>query len=99
MGRSVIETARAYLVYDYRYWGKGVAGFGFSGRGVPTGTALGRVLADALTGAPRDELGAPLEAPSKVPPLMSLIAPHMVPYYRHLDAKAMRADGRKPPRF
>lgn len=76
-----------------------VTAIGFSGRGVPTGTALGSVLADFLTGTPREELRAPLEAPSKVPPLMSLIAPRMVPYFRHLDAKAMRADGLKPPRF
>jgi len=72
---------------------------GFSGRGIPTGTALGTVLADFLSGTPKNQLAAPIEAPSYVPPMMRLVARMMVPRFRRQDAQAMRNDGLDPPRF
>ena len=76
-----------------------VTAIGFSGRGIPTGTAMGTVLADFLSGTPKDELAAPIEAPSYVPPMMRLVARMMVPRFRRQDAQAMRNDGLVPPRF
>jgi glycine/D-amino acid oxidase-like deaminating enzyme len=76
-----------------------VTAIGFSGRGIPTGTAMGTVLADFLSGTPKDELAAPIEAPSYVPPMKQLVARMMVPRYRRQDARAMRNDGLVPPRF
>jgi glycine/D-amino acid oxidase-like deaminating enzyme len=76
-----------------------VTAIGFSGRGIPTGTALGTVLADWVSGVTRDQLAAPIERPSYVPPLMRLVARMMVPSFRRHDARLMRADGLTPPRF
>ncbi len=76
-----------------------VTAIGFSGRGIPTGTALGRVLADYMSGTPRDELAAPVEQPTYVPPLMRLVAPMMIPRMRRQDARLMEQDGLTPPRF
>lgn len=72
---------------------------GFSGRGIPTGTVMGTVLADFLSGTPKDQLAAPIEPPSYVPPMMRLVARMMVPRFRRQDAQAMRNDGLDPPRF
>ena len=76
-----------------------VTAIGFSGRGIPTGTAMGSVLADYLSGTPKEALAAPLEQPSNVPPLMRLVARMMIPRFRRQDAQAMRDDGLEAPRF
>ena len=76
-----------------------VTAIGFSGRGIPTGTAMGTVLADFLSGTPKEALAAPIERPSYVPPLMRLVARMMVPRFRRHDAQLMRNDGLDPPRF
>lgn len=76
-----------------------VTAIGFSGRGIPTGTAMGTVLADFLSGTPKEDLAAPIEQPSFVPPMMRLVARLMVPRFRRHDAQLMRDDGLDPPRF
>ncbi len=76
-----------------------VTAIGFSGRGIPTGTAMGTVLADFLSGTQKEALAAPIERPSYVPPLMRLVARMMVPRFRRHDAQLMRNDGLDPPRF
>jgi len=76
-----------------------ITAVGFSGRGIPTGTALGQVLADYVSGTPKDELAAPVEAPNYVPPMMRLVARLMIPSMRRYDARLMRQDGLAPPRF
>ncbi len=75
---------------------------GYSGRGVPTGTAMGGVLADFTMGTDAKDL--PM-APEGLRPLygrrvLNFAIPTVIgPYYRWLDARAMRRDGLTPPRL
>lgn len=59
---------------------------GFSGRGVPTATALGSVLAEALAGTPPDELAWPVEPVRPIPgrAALSLAVPPVRGLYNRL---------------
>jgi glycine/D-amino acid oxidase-like deaminating enzyme len=62
---------------------------GFSGRGVPTATALGTVLAEAADGVPDDELAMPIAPvrPIPLPRILSALVPRIRgPINRALDA-------------
>ena len=75
---------------------------GYSGRGVPTGTAMGGVLADFAMGKEAKDLDV---EPETLRPLhgrrvLNFAIPTVIgPYYRWLDARAMRRDGLDPPRL
>ena len=79
-----------------------VAALGYSGRGVPTATTMGRELARMLTGTPREELALPITRPKPLRGrgLLSKAVPLILgPYHRWQDARGMRRDGLKPPRM
>ncbi len=74
-----------------------VAALGYSGRGVPTGTMMGTVLADWAMGKPRDELALPLE-PLVPAPFWLDFAPRLfLGWSRLRDDRAVRRDGLTPP--
>ncbi len=76
-----------------------IASLGYSGRGVPTGTMMGTVLADWATGTDPEELALPIE-PLKAAPLYMRFLPRiLLPYFRFHDQRLARRDGVHPPRY
>lgn len=76
-----------------------VASLGYSGRGVPTGTMMGTVLADWALGVPVQDMALKPE-PLRAAPFYMDIAPRLlVSYYRWCDNRAARRDGNQPPPF
>jgi glycine/D-amino acid oxidase-like deaminating enzyme len=76
-----------------------VASLGYSGRGVPTGTMMGTVLADWATGTPARDLTLPLE-PLRRAPLYMKVAPRLfLSWFRFRDQRASKRDGLNPPPF
>jgi glycine/D-amino acid oxidase-like deaminating enzyme len=76
-----------------------VASLGYSGRGVPTGTMMGTVLADWALGVPVQDMALKPE-PLRAAPFYMDIAPRLlVAYYRWRDNRAARRDGNQPPPF
>lgn len=78
------------------------AGMGYSGRGVPTATAMGRELARHAMGAGEADLAIPLSAPRPVRSrhLLEFAIPRVLgPWFRHADARAMLRDGLAAPRL
>ncbi len=76
-----------------------VASLGYSGRGVPTGTMMGTVLADWALGVPPSDLTLPIE-PLKPAPFYMKFAPRaLLPYYRFRDQMAARKGGMRPPPY
>ena len=74
---------------------------GYSGRGVPTGTAMGVELAKWARGADPRDLALPMEAlePLARRRILSFAVPAVFgPYYRWQDRQSMRRDGLEPPR-
>lgn len=78
-----------------------VAALGFSGRGVPTCTALGRSLADWAAGAVAEaDLPLPFLDPTPLRGrrILSFMTPAVAgPLYRWQDRRALRRDGQIPP--
>ena len=75
---------------------------GFSGRGVPTGTALGPHLADWLAGGDPRELPLPVTPLATIPGgrLLDWLVPLVyAPFERWRDARALRRAGVEPPRL
>ncbi|WP_166618352.1 NAD(P)/FAD-dependent oxidoreductase [Paraburkholderia madseniana] len=72
---------------------------GYSGRGVATGTVVGKVLADWATGTPPEALTLPLESRGNAPQLMKAAMRIMLPYLRFADQRAARRDGLRPPPY
>lgn len=76
-----------------------VASLGYSGRGVPTGTMMGTVLAEWAMGARREDLTLPLE-PLRSAPLYMNFAPRLfLAWSRFRDQRLARAGGADPPQF
>jgi len=76
-----------------------VASLGYSGRGVPTGTMMGTVLAEWAMGARREDLALPLE-PLRSAPLYMNFAPRLfLAWSRIRDQRLARAGGADPPPF
>ena len=75
---------------------------GYSGRGMSTGTAMGPVLADLMTGVEAKDLDV---RPETLRPLhgrrvLNFAIPTVFgPYYRWLDRRDMKRDGLTPPVF
>ncbi|MGH6952949.1 MAG: NAD(P)/FAD-dependent oxidoreductase [Alphaproteobacteria bacterium] len=79
-----------------------MAAYGYSGRGVPTATAMGPVLAAYAAGVPKDELAVPVTRlePVLTRKALSFLVPKVFgPLYQWMDARAMRKDGLTPPRL
>jgi glycine/D-amino acid oxidase-like deaminating enzyme len=66
---------------------------GFSGRGVPTATAMGSVLADLLAGADETELSVPVEPFRRVLPGLATLQSISFKWGRFRDRLRMRLDG------
>ena len=76
-----------------------VASLGYSGRGVPTGTMMGTVLADWATGTPPQDLALPIEPLQRAPFYMRFMPRVMLAWSRIRDQRAARRDGLDPPPF
>ena len=70
---------------------------GLSGRGVPTGTMLGGVLADWAEGVAEHDLPLPVEPLGKAPAYMSVAPSLMLRWYGLQDRLASRRDGTERP--
>lgn len=66
---------------------------GLSGRGVPTGTMLGGILADWAEGTPEAELALPIERLKTAPAYMSIAPTLMLRWYGLRDRMAAMKDG------
>jgi glycine/D-amino acid oxidase-like deaminating enzyme len=76
-----------------------VASLGYSGRGVPTGTMMGTVLAEWAIGAAPKDLALPLEKLQRVPFYMSFMPRVMLAWSRIRDQRLARRDGLDQPSF
>ena len=76
-----------------------VASLGYSGRGVPTGTMMGTVLAEWAMGARREDLAVPLEPLRSVPLYMNFAPRLFLAWSRIRDQRLARAGGANPPPF
>jgi glycine/D-amino acid oxidase-like deaminating enzyme len=76
-----------------------VASLGYSGRGVPTGTMMGTVLADWATGTPVSELALAPEPIERAPRYMKFAPRLMLAYFRARDQWVARRDGLTPPKY
>lgn len=66
---------------------------GYSSRGVPTATTMGRQLALHALGTPASELSVKLSKPRAVPAGFGLVPRFLLPYYRIRDAIDARFEG------
>ncbi|MFC4350387.1 NAD(P)/FAD-dependent oxidoreductase [Fodinicurvata halophila] len=76
-----------------------VASIGYSGRGVPTATAMGPVLADWACGVAAEDLSVPLQKPRTVPQGGWIVPRILLPLYRRHDRKLARRAGLEAPAF
>lgn len=76
-----------------------VASLGYSGRGVPTGTMMGTVLAEWATGTPAAELALPLEPLARAPAYMGFAPRLFLAWSRFRDARLARAGGVRAPTY
>lgn len=76
-----------------------VAALGFSGRGVPTATAMGSVLADWAQDVAPEDLSVPLQTLKSVPQSGWIVPRLLLPLYRQRDRKLIRQAGLNAPAF
>lgn len=76
-----------------------VASLGYSGRGVPTGTMMGTVLADWAQGVPMAEMAMRPEPMQAAPGFMSVAPRAYLAWSRLMDGLAARRAGLKAPPF
>jgi glycine/D-amino acid oxidase-like deaminating enzyme len=76
-----------------------IAATGFSGRGVPTGTMIGGILADWVKGVPDKDLALEPEPLIAAPLFMKFAPKMMISYYRHRDNLSTRLDGVQLPPY
>ena len=76
-----------------------VASLGYSGRGVPTATMMGTVLADWAMGARPEDLVLPIEPLRRAPFYMTVAPRVLLPYFRFRDRWTARRDRLDPPRY
>lgn len=69
--------------------------FGYSGRGVPTATAMGTVLAEYAYGTPAQELAVRVSRPrpERARALLRFAPSVVTPFYRRRDARLLARDG------
>jgi glycine/D-amino acid oxidase-like deaminating enzyme len=66
---------------------------GFSGRGVPTATAMGAVLAELLGGGDPSKLSVPVEPFRRVLPGLARLQAMQMAWHRFRDRRQMKRDG------
>jgi glycine/D-amino acid oxidase-like deaminating enzyme len=76
-----------------------IASLGYSGRGVPTGTMMGTVLAEWALGKPVDELALPSEPMTHAPFYMKFAPRLFLSYSRLRDQWSTRRSGSRPPPY
>ncbi|WP_454749047.1 NAD(P)/FAD-dependent oxidoreductase [Ciceribacter selenitireducens] len=76
-----------------------VAATGFSGRGVPTGTAVGKILADWGMGTAKTDLAMPSDPLVAVSALLPLATRIALPYVRLVDQISAWRYGIRPPKY
>jgi glycine/D-amino acid oxidase-like deaminating enzyme len=74
-----------------------VASLGYSGRGVPTGTMMGTVLADWAGGVAARDLTLRPEPLAAAPAYMKIMPRLFLSYFRWRDNRAARSDGTELP--
>jgi glycine/D-amino acid oxidase-like deaminating enzyme len=74
-----------------------VASLGYSGRGVPTGTMMGTVLAEWARGVPEKDLALKPETMEAAAPYMKIMPRLFQSYFRWRDNRAARRDGTELP--
>ncbi len=74
-----------------------VACTGLSGRGVPTGTMLGGIIADWVRGVPEKDLALPLEKLKSTPAYMNLAPTMVLRWYRLRDKLMAKWEGAELP--
>jgi glycine/D-amino acid oxidase-like deaminating enzyme len=74
-----------------------VASLGYSGRGVPTGTMMGAVLADWAQGMRAEDLALKPEPLAAAPAFMKLMPRLVLSYFRWRDNRAARRAGTELP--
>lgn len=70
-----------------------VALTGLSGRGVPTGSMLGGILAEWAMGVPERDLSLKIEPLTRAPLYMEYAPSLRLRYFRHTDTRAARREG------
>ncbi len=76
-----------------------IASLGYSGRGVPTGTMMGTVLADWALGTKPEDLALPIEPLKSAPLYMRFLPRILLSYFRYRDQQAARQAGLQPPSY
>ena len=76
-----------------------VASLGYSGRGVPTGTMMGTVLAEWAMGVPADELTLKPEPLRQAPAYMNVAPRVFLAYSRWRDQRVAKRDGVQAPPY
>jgi len=76
-----------------------VASLGYSGRGVPTGTMMGTVLAEWAMGMPKEDLTLPLEPMTASPFWMKFVPYLFLSATRARDQWVARREGVNPPAY
>jgi len=76
-----------------------IASLGYSGRGVPTGTMMGTVLAEWAMGARPEDLTLPLEPLRAAPFYMTFVPRLFLAWSRLRDRRLARTGGASPPPF
>ncbi len=76
-----------------------IASLGYSGRGVPTGTMMGTVLAEWAQGAKPEDLALPIETLQRAPFYMRFAPRVLLSYFRYRDQQAARRAGLQPPPY
>jgi glycine/D-amino acid oxidase-like deaminating enzyme len=61
---------------------------GYSSRGVPTATVMGRQIANYLSGTARENIDVPISVPKRLPFGFSLVPYLLLPFYRLRDGMA-----------
>jgi hypothetical protein len=76
-----------------------VASLGYSGRGVPTGTMMGTVLAEWAMGMRKEDLTLPLEPMAASPFWMKFVPYLFLSATRARDQWVARREGVNPPAY
>lgn len=92
-----LDMQRQTIPRLYRLGPGAIACTGLSGRGVPTGTMLGGILAGWAMETPEDQLALPIEPLKHAPAYMAAAPALMLRWYRFRDRIAAKMDGSELP--
>lgn len=99
MWHGDIDFVRDMLPRLYELAPGVVTAFGYSGRGVPTATAMGTVLAEHAFGTAEQDLAVPISKPrpERARALLRFAPDVVTPFYRRRDARVLARDGVEAP--